>query len=290
MKRFLRFLSKPWADKVQSLKYRWLRFLPVPLPVRLRRGIWWLAENDYCGATIALAELDSRESAFVESFLRPGMNILDIGAHHGFYTLLASARTGPTGQVLAFEPSPRERKRLRRHLHLNRCTNVTVQECALGSTEGIADLFVVEDTETGCNSLRPPNVPQSVKAISVKVSTIDRCLELAGIDRVDFVKLDVEGAEIEVLKGAPQLLKRKPRPVMMCEVEDVRTSPWGYPAKLIIEFLAKRDYHWFALSTEAQLTRVPTGASFDGNYIAIPDERIDMLNSPSELGGTRYGG
>jgi len=274
MTNLVRFLSKPWADKVYALKYRWLKLIPIPLSVRLRPGVWWLAENGYCGTTIALAGFDRNESVFVEKLLIPGMNILDIGAHHGFYTLLASTRIGPTGRVLAFEPSPRERRKLRRHLHLNRCTNVTVQDCALSSAEGWADLFVVEDTETGCNSLRPPSVSQSVKPITVRVSTVDRCLEQAGIDKVDFIKLDVEGAEIEVLKGAQRLLQRKPRPVVLCEVEDVRTAPWGYPAKAIIDFLDERDFHWFTFADGEDLTPLPADATFDRNYVAIPNERI----------------
>jgi FkbM family methyltransferase len=57
---------------------------------------------------------------------------LDIGAHHGLYTLLASRRVGRRGMVVAFEPSPRERRRLAKHLRVNRCANVEVEACAVG--------------------------------------------------------------------------------------------------------------------------------------------------------------
>jgi len=243
--------------------------------VKLPYGAFWLAENDLSGFAIILGGFENAECAFVERFLRPGMIVLDIGAHHGFYTLLGSKKVGSTGRVLAFEPSPRERKRLRRHIWFNQCKNVTVWECALGRAEGNADLFVVDGAETGFNSLRPPNASQPTKTLSVRVATLDDCLSREGIERVDFVKMDVEGAEIEVLNGATRLLDRHPRPALMCEVQDIRTTPWGYPAKAIVDFLRQRGFQWFSLSDDDELIPVASvETEFDGNYIAIPEERI----------------
>ena len=84
------------------------------------------------------------------------MIVLDIGAHHGFYTLLASRKVGKKGKVIAFEPSPRKRRKLIWHCRLNRTDNVWIESCALGSFDGEAELFLVKGKETGCNSLRPP--------------------------------------------------------------------------------------------------------------------------------------
>jgi FkbM family methyltransferase len=269
------FLLKPWDAKVRSAKYRWLKWSPgIPLPIKLPYGAWWLAEYDFCGGAIILGGFEDTEQSFIQRFLRQGMTVVDIGAHHGFYTLLASIKTGPRGRVLAFEPSLREREKLSRHLRLNRCRNVSVFDYALGSAEGLADLFLVEGTETGCNSLRPPNVSQPTRRLPVKVATLDACLRSMGIERVDFVKLDVEGAELDVLKGATQLLERRPRPMFMCEVQDIRTLPWGYPAKAIVDFLEHRDFQWFSIAGDHRLSVIPSEqAEFNGNYIAVPDEQ-----------------
>lgn len=271
-----RFLSKPWSEKVKSIKYRWLRWFPsVPLPVKLPFGAWWLAEHDFCGVAVVLGGFENTERAFVESFLRSGMVVIDIGAHHGFYTLLASKKVGPFGRVLAFEPSPRERKRLYRHVKLNLCKNVKVWDCALGRARGTAGLFVVDGSETGCNSLRRPNASGATKTLSVSVSSLDECLEQEGIEHVDFVKLDVEGGEIEVLSGATRLLDRRPRPVFLCEVQEVRTAPWGYPAKDIVDYLRQGGFQWFSLSDVRGLSPIGCDqAEFDGNYVAIPEEKI----------------
>jgi len=273
-----RFLKKPWSEKVRSMTLRWVRMMP--LPVRLPFGVWWLAEDDWLGKAILCGGLENAERSVVERILQPGMRVLDIGAHHGFYTLLASRKVGAGGRVLAFEPSPRERRKLLRHLRLNRCTNVQVEDCALGSAQAESDLFVVVGYETGFNSLRPPDTPEPTQKVRVTVSTLDACLERAEMERVDFVKLDVEGGEMEVLKGAVGLLARRPRPFLLCEVQEIRTRPWGYAAREIIEFLRSRGYRWFAPQPEGSLMPVPADqVEFDGNFVAVPDERMHQVSS-----------
>src|SRR5439155_23701316 len=182
------------------------------------------------------------ETKFVARFLRDGMTVLDIGAHHGFYTLLASSRVGSSGSVIAFEPSPRERVRLERHVRLNKCANVRIEQTALGASPGKAELFLVEGMEDYCNSLRPPAVNAETRRVPVNVTTLDEFLSSTRLTGVHFIKLDVEGAELEVLKGASNLLRQSSRPVFMIEVYDIRTKPWGYAARDSVRFLMERTF------------------------------------------------
>jgi FkbM family methyltransferase len=291
-----RFAQKPWEEKAKSLCCRWARAFPdIPLPLRLPFGGWWLVRNDYCSFAIASGSFEKEETHFVEHFLRGGMTVLDIGAHHGYYTLLASKRVGRHGRVIAFEPSPRERKFLERHMSLNRCENVNIEALALGSASGEADLFVVDGTETGCNSLRPPSVTQSVRGFRVPLEQLDVYLEHKGVEKVDFIKLDAEGGELEILKGATKLLGRVPRPLILAEVQDVRTQPWGYEAREIIRFLSQRDFHWYRMQADGGLSALPLEESaYDGNFVAVPAERGGdvkgmteaasvMMRKPSEV-------
>jgi FkbM family methyltransferase len=276
-----RFLKKPTQEKARSVFFRWVRIFPgVPVPVRLPYGGWWLARNDFLGAALFYDGFENTERSFVERFLRPGMTMLDIGAHHGYYTLLASRKVGPSGLVLAVEPSPRERKRLRLHLRMNRCKNVQVESRALGEAEGTAELYLVRGSETGCNSLRAPNIAQDTERLSVSVECLDRVLQDHGIEHVDLIKLDVEGAELSALRGARQLLSKQPRPVILTEVQEIRTRPWGYRALEIVRYLSSANYRWFRPLPNGSLERLDaTAEEYDGNFVAIPEERVAALGN-----------
>ncbi len=112
------------------------------------------------------------------------------------YTLLASKRVGREDRVIAFEPSPRERRRLLRHISINGCSNVFVEPLALGDHAGEADLFLVEGRQDWCNSLCPPDVDERTCTVRVEVRPLDDVLRVLGVSRVDFIKLDVGGAEL----------------------------------------------------------------------------------------------
>jgi FkbM family methyltransferase len=280
-----RFLQKPWPEKANSAKNRWNAFIAgVPVPVRLPFGAWWIGRDHDWTEMLRAGTFEREELTFVTRFLQPGMTVLDIGAHHGLYSLLASKRVGPSGRVFSFEPSPRERRALHLHLALNLCRNVTVQGVALGSEETEATLHVVQGSQTGCNSLRPPEVISSTASIRVRVTSLDAWLKLNNIGKVDFIKLDVEGAELEVLKGAERLLDNRPRPVILAEVQDVRTAPWGYRAKEILNYLSTKEYTWLRLlpgNAPADLDLSPQ--DFDGNFVACPQECVAVARGKVEL-------
>jgi FkbM family methyltransferase len=279
LSRFWRFLGKPLHDKSRSLYVRWKRLLPwVPFPIRLPFGAWWIARDDYLGSTLTYDGFERAERAFVQRFLKPGMTVIDIGAHHGYYTLLMSKSVRGSGRVLAFEPSPRERKALLFHTRLNRCKNVTVQKWALGGEERDACLYVVQGLQTGFNSLRPAAISAEMCPVSVHVVRLDDWLAKHNISRVDFMKIDVEGGELEVLKGAQLLLERRPRPLVLGEVQDARTIPWGYRARDIIEHLGKKGYKWFCLLADGSVEEMNSSCDdFDGNFLACPEESLTEL-------------
>jgi FkbM family methyltransferase len=277
--RIRRFLRRPLAQQISAVsdRLRW-HWKKLPVPIRLPFGKFWIARNDHIGQPIRERNFETAESSFVDRFLRPGMTVLDIGAHHGFYSLLASVRVGAAGHVYSFEPSPRERKALLLHVKLNRCKNVSVQEFAIGRENREAELHVVEGNQTGCNSLRPPVVLSRTSSKPVHVKRLDTWLAEANVGRVDFIKLDVEGGELDALKGATQLLQRRPRPVILAEVQDVRTKPWAYDAKEIILYLLRNGFEWFRVTEGGMLRRLDCNAStFDGNFLAWPEERVGEL-------------
>ena len=277
VRKIRRFVERTPRAKYLTLAQRMRRVFPgMSIPLRLPFGAWWLLEKSALDGELIHEAFESREMRFVEKLLRPGMTVVDAGAHHGLYTLLASKCVGREGRVLAFEPSPRECQRLEKHIRWNRSANVRVERMALGKLEGDAELFMVEGAQDWCNSLRPPAILDATRSTQVYVGRLDEVLSDRGVEQVDFLKLDVEGAELEVLQGATELLEGCSRPAVLAEVQDLRTQPWGYAAQEIISFLDKRNYRWFELTEEALLRRISIEQeNYDANLVALPSERME---------------
>lgn len=275
--RIARFMASPNRRKYITLAARARRLFPeMPIPLRLPFGAWWLAGKSAMDHELMYGEFEPEEMSFVQRLLRPGMTALDMGAHHGLYTLLLSKKVGASGRVIAFEPSPREYRRLEKHLRFNRCSNVHVERSAAGSEAGEADLYLSDGFHDWYNSLRPPALPDSAGVVRVRVRGIDDVLAEQGVSTVDFIKLDVEGGELEVLHGAARLLHGESRPAILAEVQDVRTLPWGYPARDIIQFLIRMDYRWFAIAAKGALLPISCDQeSYDANLVALPMERTE---------------
>jgi FkbM family methyltransferase len=290
VRRIRKFLSKSNSQKLESLTFRVRALLPKKrTPIVLPFGAKWLLEDSSLDTQLRMGDFEPAETRFVEQFLRPGMTVLDIGAHHGFHTLLASLRVGSRGRVISFEPSPRERKRLGRNIRFNKCKNVQVEPVALGKSPGKSDFFLVEGYSNYCNSLRPPAVEEQTRKIQVDMTSLDEYLSRSRIVEVDFIKIDAEGAEVDVLTGARKLLETgERRPVLLVEVSDTRTRPWGYPARDIIQFLHRWGYEWFELKEDGGLESLPADLdTFDSNFVAIPRERKEEILSALSRGAKR---
>ena len=275
--RIRRFLASPTRTKYVTLAKRVQRIFPhVPIPLRLPFSAWWLAEKSALDQELLHGEFEKMEMQFVKRLLRPHMTVVDVGAHHGIYTLLASKSVGTQGCVVAIEPSPRECARLQRHLRINGTSNVKLAACAAGKDPGEADLYVVDGFNDWCNSLRPPATAEPVRSVRVQVRRLDDLLSELDIAKVDFIKLDAEGAELSVLYGALKLLNRKNRPAMLVEVQDVRTRRWSYAAREILQFLIRMDYQWFVIAAKGALLPISCEQeTYDANLVALPAERAE---------------
>ena len=270
-----RFWQAPASVKFYIFAGKFRRFFrKLPAVIQLPFGSWWLARGSALDECLMTGNFERAETQFLRRYLHNGMTILDVGAHHGYYALLASRAVGSAGKVVAFEPSPKERCRLQQHLRLNDCRNVRVEPFALEAVEEEKDLFLVDGAEDYCNSLRPPVVNAGTTTIKVRTTTLDKIVRLRQIGSVDFIKMDVEGAELNVLNGARELLNTNPRPVLLVELYDMRTAPWGYAAREVVRLLANTGYRWYEIHSDGTLASVDAGREvYDANLVAIPPER-----------------
>ena len=241
----------------------------VPIPLRLDPGFWWLARADAISSQLIEGRFEVPERRLFRDLLEPGMTVIDIGANAGIYTMTAARRVGPRGRVIAFEPSAREREQLARHLALNRIDNVRVESIALGAADGDTDFFIAAAFDTGFNSrVAMPGV--STTHERVPMCRLDTYADRVKLERVDIVKIDIEGGERDVLAGGSEVFRRL-RPILLCEIEPARIEPWGYAPREIYDSVRAWDYDWFTISDAGV---IPLGDAappkFGGNYLARP--------------------
>jgi FkbM family methyltransferase len=192
-------------------------------------------------------------TAAIADLARPGMVALDVGADIGYYTLQLSRLVGPTGQVVAFEPIPKARERLEHNITTNGRTNIVVSELALGNQEGT--VYLEDPFKKSRLNLNKTTAGEG----DIKV-TIRRLDDLAGemkLSSVDLVKIDVEGAEHEVLRGMEQLLKRF-HPVLVIEVHHQFLPQFGSTAEALLAWLAGLGYEINSVEPEAVTDNVVT--------------------------------
>lgn len=193
--------------------------------------------------------------------LGPGSVVVDVGANHGIYTLLAANRVGKDGMVLAIEPTPETMRYLSESVRLSEASNVRLVEAALGDHEGEVELFVGPNSGWNSFAAAEPN------AVPVKVALrrLDAIVSEAGAHRVDLIKIDAEGAEELVLRGAVRVLTQF-RPKVMFEFNPLATSRMGMRAQGPWEVLAGCGYSFFEVNEKSQrLESVPQCPS-QGDY------------------------
>jgi FkbM family methyltransferase len=155
----------------------------------------------------------AHEDEIVEQFSpKIGDIVIDVGAAFGFYTILASKRVGQQGKVVAIEPQPDSFEMLNRNIRLNKLANTITLNYAAYSKKTTLKLY-------STYSIIQERARQSLQSyIEVSGDTLDNLLRRVGIDQVNWIKIDVEGAEYEVLKGAKQVLSSNKHISILIEV------------------------------------------------------------------------
>jgi FkbM family methyltransferase len=147
------------------------------------------------------------------------MAAFDIGANVGYYTLLLSRLVGPTGKVHSFEPNPETAKLLRKGLQANKIRNVEVYEMALGNRNGHGEFQY--ESSGDCDATLAEGIylhkPKHLKKVITPMVTLDNFVQSKHINKVDFVKIDTQGADLLVLQGMRDVIRRC-HPIIICEM------------------------------------------------------------------------
>lgn len=218
----------------------------VPVRVQIEPGVSMLLDPDdsVSRAILETGVWEPETWQAIAERLEPGGTFVDVGAHIGSYALKAAKIVGPAGRVIAIEPNPDTLQRLQDNLRASGATVVTVQPVACADSETSLEFFASLGSNTGGSSLSQTSASrdaQPVRAYQVRARPLDAIIEEAGLGRVDVVKIDTEGAELSVLKGARRTLARY-RPVVVAELWEGTLKAMGTSPAEVVEFLRSQGY------------------------------------------------
>jgi FkbM family methyltransferase len=165
------------------------------------------------------------------------------------FTLVAAARVGPTGKVLAFEPAPAARGQLLQNLELSRFAWVEVSARAMADSEGSRPFVAFANDAWGSSSFAPPPEYAGGSVETVETTTLDAILTDQDQARVRLVKLDLEGAEYAALQGAERLL-REIGPDFLIELEPEHLARQGTSAAEVVALFEAHGYRFYAVDAD----------------------------------------
>lgn len=231
-----------------------LRTADVTIPHGPAAGLRFNAGGS--APSFSLGTTEPEVQTALTELLKPGDVFYDVGANVGFYTLLASRLVGPSGHVYALEPVPENIRAIEHNLELSQAANVSILPYAVTDTPGIVALTLsAEPFWTRLSTLPPP--PHPAGTIDVTGVSIDELMAKELIMPPDVIKLDVEGAEKEVLVGMRETM-RACRPRVVCELHDTWTE--------VSSLLAEANYHvsflWRQVRGQKQRSR---------HIVAVPE-------------------
>jgi FkbM family methyltransferase len=216
--------------------------------------------------------------------LRPGDTVLDVGAHIGFFTVLAARIVGPGGRVVAFEPEAASHARLLHHVRLNELGNVTLIEQPACERPGEVD-FYVHSPGSGGNALWDPALfpGASAHGAAARVqrrvaTTLDAEAKRLGLSLPKLIKIDTEGAEQRVLEGAAELLQGAV-PFVVCELHEFGLLQLGCSPQSLRGLMAGFGYETFTLFGDGSLPKlIPPGTLLSsGVFLNILFSRVESV-------------
>jgi FkbM family methyltransferase len=222
---------------------RWHRF---DFPEREVGGWWWV---DRFRFEILLRWFEYESVRVVRKIAKPGAMAIDIGAHIGYYTRLLSELVGPRGRVFAFEPDPRNFAVLQRNLSRRNYRNVELFNMAVGDVNGEVPLYL---SEGHSNHSLIEGFVKSEAEIQVEIVTLDAFLEQRGIDQIDFLKSDTEGAEPRVLSGMQRTIARSSQLDMLMELNPDALASAGVDPHEFIERIRQMGFSIDAVNPDRE--------------------------------------
>jgi FkbM family methyltransferase len=205
--------------------------------------------------------------------LRPGDVFIDVGAHIGYHSATAAHFVGPSGRVFSFEPNPRLFPKLEHNLaslpHAS-----CFQKAVWAESAHVSFCVSPGLSESGWSSLATVRQPEGWEQVTVETVTLDTWSDLAGLTAVRAIKIDAEGSELGILRGAGQMLQRF-RPLLFMELNDPVLRQAGSSSQEVREVLTSLHYRVYPI-TEGRPALA--AAEDSGDFLCLPAEQADQTH------------
>jgi FkbM family methyltransferase len=208
--------------------------------------------------------------ALIKRLFRTGFVAFDVGANIGMHALIMGQYAGNTGKIVAVEPNPRIHRRLIENISLNRLANIQPMQCGLSNTRGERTLHLAPDDfpHQGMSSLYPQ--PELTNKTTIQVNALDEIAVSLELERLDFIKIDTEGNDYNVLLGGEMSIQRY-RPYILFEYVENTWSKGGFQFAMCEELFAKHKYMLYALHPKNYLKQLKGKVPASANILAIPE-------------------
>jgi len=206
------------------------------------------------------------ELLFLNNFLKPEMVVVDAGANIGIVTLFAAKRV-TSGKVIAFEPVPSVYQRLKENIELNQLKNITSVAVGLSDATGTLPIYEIDSHNEGLSTLYPGDLRQ-LRHTEVPIVPLDETINAYSIQRLDLIKMDIEGGELMALRGMKKVIQHY-RPVVMIEINQKAYSSAGYTPHDVYTFFQQLGYTPHEITKSGTLQTTTTEATF-ANIVFLP--------------------
>jgi FkbM family methyltransferase len=277
-------VSKSWLDsRFNAARWACAGYTIFPLETS---GSLKLYRDSRLSSLIRHGDFERAERTFAQRFLKPGDVFVDVGANIGLYSVLAAGLVGDQGRVIAFEPSHRTYSRLLENIRRNRYQNVDSVNAALSDVSGTTRLYAGAPEMDAWNSLSRSTSGHAPKTEEISTTTWDDyAAQHALNDRVALMKIDVEGWESAVLRGARRELGSHNSPILQVEFCEENARAAGSSCAELQIAILELGYELYEFREEDNSMSVVGREKLksDCNYYAVKD--LDFVMS--RLGGRR---
>jgi FkbM family methyltransferase len=268
---YLKLPVQPFRRSLTKLYHKYYEASRKQIIVVKIKGIKYALDlNEFIDSSIYYrGSFEPITTATMSKYVKPGMTVIDIGANIGCHTLRYAKLVGKKGKVIAFEPMQWALSKLKRNIELNDFDNIVLEKIALSDVSGKRSAYF-----RSSYTLDNRSAPDSEVLEDINFLTLDEYVDRNQLNRIDFIKLDVDGYEYKVIRGGLNTIA-KFKPVIIMELGEYTLREHGDKAEDLIGLLASADYSFYS---EKDIEKYPSKRSL---LDAVPqDSTINVLCKP----------